>query len=89
MANFTQEVFNKIKTALQHKMNLRCTRAAFTLALLRTKLHFGLLHLFDVFEVASQRLDCLPSQHLLWSRFNDSRHRRLIVKGLDATRFSS
>src|SRR6266566_7863785 len=43
-------------------MNLRRTRASFIVALLRTKLHFGLLQLLDVFEVGSQLCQSLTSQ---------------------------
>ncbi|PYL24524.1 MAG: hypothetical protein DMF37_07265, partial [Verrucomicrobia bacterium] len=39
-----------------------CVCSSFILALLRTKLHFGLLHLLDVFEVGSQLCQSLTSE---------------------------
>src|SRR6266478_1353902 len=52
-----------------------CACSSFTLALLKTKLHFGLLHLLDVFEIVSQLCQSLASV-------------RSNVKCLDATPFS-
>jgi hypothetical protein len=39
-----------------------CVCSSFILALPRTKLHFGLLHLLDVFEVGSQLCQSLTSE---------------------------
>src|SRR6266550_1837831 len=39
-----------------------CACSSFILSLLRTKLHFGLLQLLDVFEVGSQLCQSLTSQ---------------------------
>src|SRR5439155_455369 len=52
-----------------------CACSSFILALLRTKLHFGLLQLLDVFEVGSQlcqslssRLSSLSQIRICWER---------------------